>query len=172
MGKSNNDNPEFAEQKAENMRKIADYLMEEGYRPNLDDDGDLVVKVEGTKICICQNDSDFYNVFALFGNNFFGESLRQELEAHEKINSKIKAVKIYRVGEDALFVGVEGLYLEAEHLIGNLEKIFHIINGSVAEYIKEIKKFNDNDDNDDNDNNDDNDDNDDVKDDDDDQWWK
>lgn len=130
-----------SETRKANMNRIMDYLAEEGYRPKLDSDGDVGVKVQGTNICVSQSadDLNFYKIFMLLTNNIAHFS-HNDLSAEVKVTRKIKAVKVYSVSPDTVFIGVECLYQDVEQLLENLERIFQIIQGSIRMYVEEVKK--------------------------------
>lgn len=130
-----------SETKKANMNRIMDYLAEEGYRPKLDSDGDVGVKVQGTNICVCQSEDDleFYKIFMLLTNNLQHFS-HNDLSAEVKVTRKIKAVKVYSVSPDTVFIGVECLYQDVEQLLENIERIFRIVRDSIHMYAEEVKK--------------------------------
>lgn len=80
-----------------------EYLAEEGYRPNKDDDGDVVFKAEGLTYYIIVDEQDA-QYFRLLHANFWSidspEELLQAFEAASFASRQTKVAKVY-VREDA-----------------------------------------------------------------------
>lgn len=115
-----------------------DILTEEGFRPNLDKDGDVVFKFEGGNYCIFAEESDL-QYFRLTYPAFWSIESAQEralmLESAASVNAQMKVTKIYPVQDDT-WAAIE-LYMV------KVEDFRHILNRSLNNLQESVRKFND-----------------------------
>ena len=109
--------------KAALQKMYMDYLAEEGYRPKVDEDGDVVFKAEGGNYFI-RIDEDEPTYFELVYPNFWEiEDEDERTRAYVAASATclgVKSTKVYVV-EDNVWAGVE-LFLPEP---GDFKKLFH-----------------------------------------------
>ena len=80
-----------------------DYLTEEGYRPRIDDDGDLIFKCEGTLYALCFDEDD-ENYLRLLCPNFWpfddAAEKAKAVRAANDVNTAVKVAKILCIGDN------------------------------------------------------------------------
>lgn len=97
-------------------------LERDGFRPEVDPDGDISFKHEGLTfvVLLTEDDPEYYQVLL---PNFWpleSEAERQvALHACDEINRAVKLVKLYTV-EGNLFAGVESAYDTSEAFLAHL----------------------------------------------------
>lgn len=92
------------------QNEILEFLRDEGYRPRIDDDGDIVFKHEGKTHLILLDEKDEFFQLAL-PNIWRVESpqeRRDAIEASERATAKTKVGKVYLVREN-VWAGFETL---------------------------------------------------------------
>lgn len=96
--------------RAQMQQMYSDYLKAEGYKPELDQDGDVVFKREGKTFFIQVSDQD-QNYFRLVLPNFWTiESPAERAKvmiAADKTNSLSKAAKVFTTANNNVWVSVE-----------------------------------------------------------------
>jgi len=73
------------------------YLTEEGYKPNVDSDGDVVFKVEGRTFWIDIDDTDLESFRLVYSNFWEIESLAEKLKVYEVLNYINRTTKVAKV---------------------------------------------------------------------------
>jgi hypothetical protein len=84
--------------KKERARAYMDFLAAEGYRPQMDEDGDVIFKSEGLTFVIITEEEDEEYVSLVLPNFWSIESeeeLARALKAANEVNRSIKAAKIF-----------------------------------------------------------------------------
>ena len=89
--------------KEERAEMFMEHLAEEGYRPKLDDDGDVVFKHEGGGYCIIIDETD-EQYFRIIFPGFWSIESEQERAMVEKAalhaTKQVKVAKIFPVRDD------------------------------------------------------------------------
>jgi Putative bacterial sensory transduction regulator len=125
------------------MTKLAlyqDYLTEEGYRPTVDDDGDLVFKCEGKVYILYASESD-KSFFRLVFPNFWAiESEEERQRVYQSCtlaNAQVKVAKIYTVGDDT-WASVELFLAEPEHFKPVFERSLRAVEAAVDMFVEKM----------------------------------
>ena len=120
------------------LQKIyMEHLSLAGYRPFVDDDGDIQFKRDGHTYCIFVEDSDtmFFRLVLIQGVDD-AISLSKILEAANYANGKTKVFKINtaknKIGENRVFGSVELLLINPSNFKDVLERAFDIIDTGMA----------------------------------------
>jgi len=73
------------------------FLIEEGYKPSIDSDGDVVFKVEGKTFWIDIDEKDLESFRIVFSNFWEIESLAEKLKVYEVMNYINRTTKVAKV---------------------------------------------------------------------------
>lgn len=124
------------------QRLYIDYLTEEGYRPIIDDDGDVQFKREG-KYYFIQVDEDDPEFFILVLANVWpieseGERI-QVLVAADVSNGTSKASKVQTVGDD-VWVSVELFLVRPEDFKEVFERSLEAIDNGLSLFVEKMRE--------------------------------
>jgi len=130
------------------ISSIYEFLAEEGYRPEIQDSGNLAFKAEGRRYVIILDDEDvnFIRFCAMNLTSHFELTWGQAVEYSNKVNSKFKIAKascIERDGVIRVSVDSEHCYSKVEHFIDQLDRLLGAIRNAVDyfyELISEAKQ--------------------------------
>jgi hypothetical protein len=127
--------------KAQLQRLYTDYLSEEGYRPEVDSDGDVRFKREGRLyfIGVSEEDPEFFRV--VLANIWPIESEKeraQVLVAADESNAKSKVAKVYTV-RDNVWVCVELFVARPEDFKGVFRRAMSALDNGVAIFVEKMK---------------------------------
>ena len=89
--------------KADRVRVFCDFLKDEGYRPEVDEDGDIVFKSEGNTYLIIleENDEEYFRlVFPTFWSIESSEERKKVERAALKATADTKVAKVFPVRDD------------------------------------------------------------------------
>lgn len=89
--------------KADRVRAFCDFLKDEGYRPEVDEDGDIVFKSEGNTYLIIleENDEEYFRlVFPTFWSIESSEERKKVERAALKATADTKVAKVFPVRDD------------------------------------------------------------------------
>jgi hypothetical protein len=116
-------------------------LADEGYRPTLDEDGDLVFKVEGESYILWSdpNDEDYMRFVTMY-------LLDDETDANRALalasfmNYRMKAVKftVLGGGKSAAF-SIEAFYGESEHFRPFISRVLKALKAGSDEYFAKLR---------------------------------
>ncbi len=130
--------------KEQYVQEIDEYLAEEGYRPRIDDDRDVVFKSEGMTLIatvVPSEDGAFFYIRALFEASNVKNPLFKSL-AFDQVNNQIRCVKMHNINTNGDFaIGVEAFYSSVEEFLKHIERYIRICDQareSFAEHIKEL----------------------------------
>jgi hypothetical protein len=73
------------------------FLIEEGYKPSIDSDGDVVFKIEGKTFWIDIDEKDLESFRIVFSNFWEIESLAEKLKVYEVMNYINRTTKVAKV---------------------------------------------------------------------------
>ena len=73
------------------------FLIEEGYKPSIDSDGDVVFRVEGKTFWIDIDEKDLESFRIVFSNFWEIESLAEKLKVYEVMNYINRTTKVAKV---------------------------------------------------------------------------
>lgn len=129
--------------KAEIQEMYSTYLADEGYRPHVDSDGDVVFKHESKTYFVAVREDDLEYFTVVLPNFWEIESERERLQvliAADAANAKSKVSKIYII-KDNTWAAVE-LFLNKPE---NFEKVFprslRAIDNAVNNFIEKMKEL-------------------------------
>ena len=115
-----------------------EWLANEGYRPTLDKDGDLVFKFEGGTYILFANDDDtmYYRLtFPSFWPIENDEERERARRAIDQTNATIKVAKLYFTDEDNnIWAAIEMLLPEPEMIRDIFDRTIRILKASVNEF--------------------------------------
>jgi hypothetical protein len=121
-----------------------DFLSEEGFRPSIDEDGDVIFKFEGGTywIRVDENDRDFFQV-----QYFFGYEIESQEEFHRAtaacmdITRQTKVVKIMALEKHSSFLAsAEAFYASPEDVKKVFPRILSCIQGGINSFLKAMKE--------------------------------
>ena len=119
-----------------------EYLSEEGFRPELDKDGDIYFKYEGKHHYIVLREKDLQFV-QLIHPRFWSidseEERQKALVAANLATGRCKCCKVY-VGEDNTTAGIELFVAEPGHAVAVLERALRALQNGVNTFIEEMRK--------------------------------
>lgn len=94
------------------MDIVKEYLASEGYRYEVDSDGDIVFKYQGLTLYFPNNENDPYFFRIIMPNIYQVEGNREKvLEAVNAVSRDMKVIKAYLV-EDRLWLSIE-MYIDS-----------------------------------------------------------
>lgn len=112
--------------KAERISMIVDHLSREGYRPEIDEDGDVRFKVEGrTCFVIFDDDPTFFRL--AFANFWPIENERERalvMEACSHASMTTKVVKVFTVNDN--------VWASVELFVAPPNAVLHVLQRSIA----------------------------------------
>jgi hypothetical protein len=127
---------------AELQDMYVSFLLEEGYRPEVDQDGDVVFKREGRTYFIAVNAED-PGFFQLVLPNIWpieSEAERvQVLVAADYSNATSKASKVF-IMEDDVWVDVEFFVSPADDFADVFERCIRAIGNGVSMFVKDMQR--------------------------------
>lgn len=122
---------------------IKEILAEEGYRPSLDDDGDITFKYQGYNILIMPDEDDKLYLRFVLPNFWPIESeveREQAVEVSVKVTRRVKAAKVFPV-KDQMWATVE-IFLSSEKCLKDvLDRILSVLRASVEAFSEEMRAF-------------------------------
>jgi hypothetical protein len=123
-----------ATNRQERLAEIRDYLAEEGFRPCLDENGDVVFRFEGYVYLVeCQEDDPAYVRVVLPAIYRIGEGEDERVrEIANAVANTIKAVKPI-VGAQVSFV-IEGFYSAPQHVCDVLVRCCSALKAAMVEF--------------------------------------
>lgn len=127
-----------------NISNLYDHLSNEGFRPSIDDDGDLRFKVEGRVyfIRLDEEDSTFVRLCAINVATSLELNFQQALEYANQVCAEIKVAKAFcieRDGKPIIWVTAECRYSSSAEFVAQLDKLISGIRVAV-DHFYEIHK--------------------------------
>ncbi len=129
--------------KEQYVQEIVEYLADEGYRPRIDDDRDVVFKSEGMTLMVSVDPSEdggaFFYIRALFGaSNASNPAFK--LFAFDQVNNQLRCVKMHNINTKGDFaIGVEAYYSSGEEFLKHIERYTRVCNQARESFGKHIK---------------------------------
>lgn len=118
-----------------------EFLKEEGYRPQLDEDGDVIFKHEAQTYLLFVEDGDD-NYFRLVYPAFWEISSPDEEEKASlftmEINAEMKVVKLYQLG-DKVWAGVEMFCDPIENCKSVFQRCLRVLQLSSSRFSEKMK---------------------------------
>lgn len=124
------------------QRLYSDYLAEEGYKPSIDDDGDVRFKREGDVyfIAVSEKDPEFFTVVLPNIWPIESEAERAKvLAAADASNSNSKVAKAYTV-KDNVWVGIEFFVARPEDFKPVFKRAMSALDNGVANFVAKMKE--------------------------------
>ncbi|HWG85640.1 MAG TPA: YbjN domain-containing protein [Deinococcales bacterium] len=113
-----------------------DFLAEEGFRPKLDDDGDITFKYQGRRYLLWANEDDeaFFRLAAVYIWPIESDEERaRALEAANDVNRGTKVGKVY-LTQDDVWCAVELLFDPPEQFRGVFERALGVLEYCVRQF--------------------------------------
>lgn len=131
-----------SKEKKELQKMYMDYLTAEGYRPELDSDGDVQFKSEGKTyfINVVEDDPTYFRV--VLANIWPIESEEERaqcLVAVDYSNAKSKVAKSYLV-KDNIWVGIEIFIPEADDFKAVFKRSMGALNNGVTHFVTKMRE--------------------------------
>lgn len=120
------------------MDLVKEYLASEGYRYDIDSDGDLHFKIEGVHLYCTNNGNDEKFLRIIMPGIYEVENNREKvLEACNKISRDYKVLKAFLV-EDRLWLTIE-MFVDSSPEVGDfIQILFSILINGYKDIAKEI----------------------------------
>jgi len=133
---------DISKEKAAMQKMYVDFLTEEGYRPEIDSDGDVQFKAEGRTyfINVVEDDPTYFRV--VLANIWPIESEDERVQclvAVDYSNAKAKVTKSYLV-KDNIWVGIETFIPEAEDFKKIFKRCMSALNNGVTHFVSKMKE--------------------------------
>jgi hypothetical protein len=121
----------------------SDYLSGEGYRPEIDSDGDVAFKSEGKSYYI-DIDTDDRSFFQLVYPNFWpiedNEELLKAVFAADAANRKTKVAKVYLRSDHKQVSAAIEIFLPKPEEFGEIfPRALNALRASVSNFVEEMK---------------------------------
>ncbi|MGL4411245.1 MAG: T3SS (YopN, CesT) and YbjN peptide-binding chaperone 1 [Phocaeicola sp.] len=124
--------------------KILSYLLDEGYRPAIDEDGDVAFKVEGVSMYFSLSEDDPGFVRLILPNFWRVDDLQEyerSLRVANKLNSTYKAGKIF-IHNNYLISTVELFVYSTDKIEEILVRIISILRRMTYEFAELMQREN------------------------------
>lgn len=121
------------------ISNIYDHLSNDGFRPSIDDDGDLRFKVEGRVYFVRFDEEDptFVRLCAINVATSLELSFQQALEYANQVSAEIKVAKAFcieRDGKPIIWVTAECRYASSVEFVAQLDKLISGIRVAVDQF--------------------------------------
>jgi hypothetical protein len=126
-----------------NLDTIKDYLEAEGYRPKYDEDGDLILKVEGKTIFIDKSSGDEPFIRIMIPNIWEIESEAERLKAYRcasEVTMGIKSAKAYVNTHDNVHIAFESFYPNADAFCEVFPRCLSVTLGAFTDFREAMRK--------------------------------
>lgn len=123
-----------------------EYLADEGFRPKIDDEGDVSFKKEGSQYLIYSNENDpqLFRLCALFIWPIESYEERvQALEAASKATRQLKSTKVY-VQDDNVHATIELLFSRPEDFKPLFHRALGLVDAGVERFVEGMQQHQDN----------------------------
>jgi hypothetical protein len=127
--------------KEEKTMQVKDFLEEEGYRPTIDDDGDIAFKAEGMALVLTFDDRDEQFVRLILPSFWSIDSSEESKEAKEaalKVNKEIKAAKVFIV-RDHVWATIEAFYETADSFTAVFQRSLGALRAAARSFAEEMR---------------------------------
>jgi len=118
-----------------------DFLGEEGYRPEVDSDGDVAFKMDGKSYFFYTNEDD-NNYFSFNIANIWpiesAEERSQVLEAVNAVNASTKVVKA-QVIKDNVWLSIEILLTDPKDFKASFERMKALMDSGIEKFVSEMR---------------------------------
>lgn len=130
--------------KADLQKMYMDYLQEEGYKPEIDKDGDVGFKKEGRYYYISiqsqEKDTEFFRlVFPKFWKIESDAERVRVLAAANESNSSVKVCKVYTQDDD-VWAAAEILVEKPEQAKAVFKRAVSTIENAVSKFVNEMRE--------------------------------
>ncbi len=124
------------------QRLYTEYLTAEGYKPEVDSDGDVRFKREGRTyfIDVSEKDPEFFHV--VLANIWPIESEKERLQvlaAADYSNAKSKVSKVHTVRDD-VWVSIELFVASPDDFKGVFNRVMSAFDNGVANFVKKMRE--------------------------------
>jgi hypothetical protein len=118
-------------------------LKEEGYKGEIEEDGDIGFKFEGERYWITpdEKDADFFDLYNIGKWDFKDDADKiKGLRALNEVNQTKKLVKIYMNDEGCICTNVGFFVKETKDFILHFTRSLGMIQGAIDSFIEEMEK--------------------------------
>ncbi|MGI9213974.1 MAG: hypothetical protein ACR2HF_16015 [Methylococcaceae bacterium] len=126
-----------------NLQAINEFLIEQGYRPNLEDDGDISFKSEGKYYVVGSTEGDETYVRLIAPNiwSLDSETERELAIQHaNKLTSQFKVAKVFSVNDDKnIYATIELFLPDPQAFIRVFDRSMNVLNAAVREFSDEMR---------------------------------
>lgn len=124
------------------LNRVKTYLSNEGYRPEIDSDGDLAFKVEGKTYWIRVNkeDAGYYQVRYFYNLGCKDAEFAAVLMAVNDVNKEYKVGRCY-YDDDEVVLKIDGFYASASDFTKYFSRYTAILTGMVKDAKDYYEKY-------------------------------
>lgn len=129
-------------QRETNVQLMLDWLTREGYRPNIDKDGDLVFKREGKTFLILFEEGDDLFMRLVFPNFWSIDTETERLQIAQACTSataNTKVAKVFPVG-DNVWASIELFCPSVAQFQAVFDRSLSALGASVDRFIREMRQ--------------------------------
>ncbi|MEN8220285.1 MAG: hypothetical protein ABFS56_28825 [Pseudomonadota bacterium] len=124
------------------QKRYISYLIEEGYKPTMDEYGDVEFKYEGEQyiILVSENDPEFFRI--VLPNIWFIESKKERqkaLVAADYATAEIKVAKVLVVG-DQVWVSLELFISKPEQFKGIFKRSMSALQAATKAFVEKMRQ--------------------------------
>lgn len=140
----------FSQSKEYLQSMYLNYLKEQGYRPNIDNDGDVSFKAEGISyyIGVDEEDTEYFKIsYATKLSSLLGGNKKKQLlmkflllNSLNEVNSGIKNIKIYLI-KKAVILKCGSVVNRPEDFSAIFPRMLKMLKYAVKEFKREIEKL-------------------------------
>jgi len=130
--------------KTELQEMYVDFLTEEGYKPSIDSDGDVVFKKEGRTYFIAVRESDLEYFTIVLPNFWEIENERERLQvliSADAANAKSKVAKVFTI-KDNTWAAIEMFVNDPKDFEDLFARSLRAIDNSVNNFVEKMKDLN------------------------------
>ncbi len=125
------------------IEKIKDLLEEEGFRPKVNDDGDVIFKYEGKTYVVQFDEDDQYFIRVILPNFWVLESDTEKAIATKtayEITRQIKVAKVFSVG-DRMWSSAELFFPNEESIKPLFDRILSVVSEAAALFARKMHEL-------------------------------
>ena len=126
------------------LNTVKDYLVEEGYRPVLDEDGDINFKSEGKFYLIDTYKDDDKFIRLLAPNIWEIESeaeLKQALIQANRVSCTVKSAKVFVIeNQENVWASIEMFMADVEAFIAVFPRCLHVLAAAVRDFSEGMRQ--------------------------------
>lgn len=127
------------------LNTVKDYLVEEGYRPVIDEDGDINFKSEG-KFYLIDTYKDDEQFIRLFAPNIWEieneEELKQALLQANRITCNLKSAKVFVIeNQENVWASIEMFVADVDAFIAVFPRCLSVVAAAVKDFREGMRQM-------------------------------